>query len=67
MIVLDTHTLLWWQDESPKLSLDAQRLIESADRVGVPTACCLELATLERRGRVTFDRDVRAWLRTADR
>ena len=65
MIVLDTHALLWWQDESPDLSSNARRAIESADRVGVPTACCLELATLARRGRIGFDRDVAVWLRAA--
>jgi PIN domain nuclease of toxin-antitoxin system len=65
VIVLDTHAWLWWRDENPLLSSVARQAIEDAPRVGVPTACCLELATLERRGRLRLDRDVRSWIRAA--
>lgn len=65
MIVLDTHALLWWRDESARLSGPAQRAIATADRIGVPTACCLELATLERRGRIALDRGAATWIRSA--
>jgi PIN domain nuclease of toxin-antitoxin system len=65
VIVLDTHALLWWRDGSPRLSAAARQAIENADTVGVPTACCLELATLERRGRIALDRDARRWIRAA--
>ena len=65
MIVLDTHAWLWWRDESPLLSRAARQAIQENTRVGVPTACCLELATLERRGRLRLDRDVRGWIRAA--
>jgi PIN domain nuclease of toxin-antitoxin system len=63
--VLDTHALVWWREESRSLSRRAKRVIESADRVVVPTICCFELATLERRGRMTLDRGVSAWIRAA--
>ncbi len=65
MIVLDTHVLLWWRDGSPKLSKPARRAIDSADRIGIPTVCCLELATLERRGRIALDRGAAFWTRRA--
>lgn len=65
MIVLDTHAFLWWRDESPRLSETARMAIESAPRIGVPTACCLEIATLERRGRITLAGGARRWLRAA--
>lgn len=65
MIVLDTHALLWWRDESPRLSRKARRTIEAAERVGVPTVCCLELATLERRGRIALERGATTWIRAA--
>lgn len=65
MIVLDTHALLWWRDESPLLSTAALQAIEESDRIGVPTACCLELATLQRRGRVALGRDPGRWIRIA--
>lgn len=65
MIVLDTHALLWWRDESPKLSATARQAIAGARRIGVPTTCCLELATLERRGRIALDRGAARWIRSA--
>ena len=65
MIVLDTHAFLWWRDESPKLSPRALAAITGADRVGVPSACCLELAALERRGRIALGPDAATWIRRA--
>jgi PIN domain nuclease of toxin-antitoxin system len=65
VIVLDTHALVWWREENRNLSRRAKRVIESADRIVVPTICCFELATLERRGRMTLDRGVSAWIRAA--
>ena len=34
-------------------------------RIGVPTACCLEIATLDRRGRITLAGGATKWIRTA--
>ena len=65
MIVVDTHVFLWWRDENRRLSRHAARAIETAGRVVVPTVCCYELATLERRRRIRLDRGVNAWLRAA--
>ena len=65
MIVLDTHAFLWWRDESPRLSEPARTAIEEAGRIGVPTACCLEIATLDRRGRITLTGGATRWIRAA--
>ena len=65
MIVLDTHAFLWWRDEDPRLSAAALTAIESSDRIGVPTACCLEIATLDRRGRITLAGGATKWIRAA--
>ena len=65
MIVLDTHAFLWWRDEDPRLSAAALAAIEGADRIGVPTACCLEIATLDRRGRITLAGGATRWIRAA--
>ena len=65
MIVLDTHAFLWWRDEDPRLSAAALSTIESSDRIGVPTACCLEIATLDRRGRITLAGGATRWIRAA--
>lgn len=65
MIVLDTHALLWWLDGSRRLSKSARRHIDTASSVGVPTACCVELASLERRGRIALQGGAAAWVRAA--
>jgi PIN domain nuclease of toxin-antitoxin system len=65
VIVLDTHAFLWWRDESPRLSETARTAIEEADGIGVPTACCLEIATLDRRGRITLAGGATRWIRAA--
>jgi len=65
VIVLDTHAFLWWRDESPRLSETARTAIEEAGRIGVPTACCLEIATLDRRGRITLAGGATRWIRAA--
>jgi PIN domain nuclease of toxin-antitoxin system len=65
VIVLDTHALLWWRDGSTRLTARARAAIASADRIGVPTACCLELATLHRRRRIVLDRGPATWIRAA--
>ncbi len=65
MIVIDTHAFLWWRDENRSLSRPAARAIGTAGRVVVPTVCCYELATLERRRRIRLDRGVNAWMRAA--
>jgi len=65
MIVLDTHAFLWWRDEDPRLSEIARTEIGEARRVGVPSACCLELATLDRRGRITLAGGATRWIRAA--
>ena len=65
MIVLDTHALLWWRDGSRRLSGTARRTIEGASSIGIPTACCLELATLERRRRIVLQGGAARWIRAA--
>jgi PIN domain nuclease of toxin-antitoxin system len=65
VIVLDTHALLWWRDGNRRLPSAVRRQIETASEVGVPTACCLELASLERRGRIAFQGGAARWVRAA--
>lgn len=62
MIVLDTHVWLWWQSVSGLLSRRAREAIDRADRIAVSAASCFELAMLAARGKVSLDRDVRAWV-----
>ncbi len=65
MIVLDTHAWLWWLAEPRKLSRAARAAIDGAERVGVPTICCWEVAMLTAKRRIRLDRDVRAWIAQA--
>jgi PIN domain nuclease of toxin-antitoxin system len=65
VIVADTHVLLWWLSAPGKLSLRARDAIDRADRVGIATVSCFEVATLVVHGRVRLDRDVSTWIRQA--
>lgn len=65
MIVLDTHAWLWWQTSEDKLSSRALSEIEAADRIGVCTISCYEVARAAAHGRIRLDRDPRAWISQA--
>lgn len=65
MIVVDTHAWLWWISDPGRLSAPARGAIERADRIGVCTISCWEVATLVRRGRIELDREVGLWVRQA--
>lgn len=65
MIVVDTHTWLWWASDPAQLGRGARRVLASGKRVGVPAICCLEVATLVARGRITLDRPALDWMQDA--
>jgi len=65
VIVLDTHAWLWWLAEPSKLSRAARQAIDEADAIGVCAISAWELGMLVRRGRISLDRDVGAWIRQA--
>jgi PIN domain nuclease of toxin-antitoxin system len=65
VIVLDTHVWLWWQTTDDKLSTRARTEIESADRIGVCTVSCYEVARAARRGRIALDRAAATWIAQA--
>jgi PIN domain nuclease of toxin-antitoxin system len=56
---------LWWVSEPRRLSRPARHAIERADRIGVCSISCWEVAMLVRRGRIALDRDVHRWVRQA--
>ena len=62
MIVLDTHAWIWWASEPGTLGRVARREIDRAKRIGVPAICCLEVATLAARGRISLDRPPLQWM-----
>jgi PIN domain nuclease of toxin-antitoxin system len=65
VIVVDTHAWLWWVSEPGRLGKAARRSLEAAKRIGVPAICCLEVATLVNRGRISLDRPALEWMRDA--
>ena len=65
MIVLDTHTLVWWVTGDPTLSKKAKNAIEQAQDGGtiiVSSISAWEIALLVERERLLLSMDVRSWL-----
>ncbi len=54
--VTDTHALVWYLLDDPRLSTTARAIfadaVERAEPVGVPTICIVEIAYLTEKGRV---------------
>ena len=65
MIVLDTHTWLWWVSKPSELSRTARLRIGAESRLGVSAISCLKVATLVAKRRISLDRDTLEWLEAA--
>jgi PIN domain nuclease of toxin-antitoxin system len=65
MIVVDTHAWVWWVSDPTRLGKAARRSLDAAKRIGVPAICCLEVATLAVRGRISLDRPTLEWMHDA--
>ena len=65
MIILDTHTWIWWASEPGRLGRKAARLIRSARSVGVAAISCWEVATLAEKNRIRLDRSPLDWIEEA--
>jgi PIN domain nuclease of toxin-antitoxin system len=65
MIVLDTHTWLWWISNPELLSEPASQVIEKAVReksVHISSISSWEVAMLVQKGRLQLSMDVRDWV-----
>jgi len=65
MIVLDTHVLLWWVNDSSTLSKPARKAIDASVKTKSVHVSCIsswEIALLVERGRLRLALDVRDWL-----
>ena len=65
MIVLDTHTLIWWVSDPNALSKPAAREIDAAVQTHSVYVSCIsswEIALLVERGRLRLALDARDWL-----
>ena len=66
MILLDTHVLLWQQEDNPRLGRRAHHLIERAleeDNAAVSTITFWEVAMRVHKSQLDFLSDVAAWRR----
>lgn len=61
MILLDTHTWIWWVTRDERLSRAARRAMESETALGVSPVSCFEVARLAARGRIRLDRAPELW------
>jgi len=68
VIVLDTHVLVWWVSDPPRLSATAKRIINQTLRkrpVSVSAISVLEITTAVRRGRLALRTPIEQWLTDA--
>ena len=66
MIVLDSHIWYWWiNQEHQRLSSGMMEAIETADRVGVSSVSCFELALAHHRGRLELPMPRNEWFALA--
>ena len=61
-LLLDTHTRLWWQAGSDRLSARARRLIDAAPRLFLSAISVWELAMMVDQGVVALDRPTQIWV-----
>ncbi|MEO6861780.1 MAG: type II toxin-antitoxin system VapC family toxin [Microcoleus sp.] len=57
--VTDTHALIWYLEDSPRLGAAANRIFNECDRgeivIYIPTVCLVEIVYLQERGRISPD------------
>ena len=65
-LLLDTHVLIWTQEESPKLGPHAKILIlDDANELVISPISTLEIARLIKQNRLEIDKSIDAWLNTS--
>lgn len=68
MVLLDTHALYWWVNQTPaKLTSSQIVAIETADSLAVSVITCWEMAWLVSHGRITLRLPLAHWLDEVER
>ncbi|WP_432525516.1 type II toxin-antitoxin system VapC family toxin [Moraxella sp. ZY21109] len=57
-ILLDTHILIWYINQSNKLSQQLKELIEKANKIAISSATCFEIAWLVKHQRILLPKDM---------
>lgn len=65
MILLDTHILVWWVDNSPRLPKRIKKAIIDASKKGtifISSISVWEVAFLVNKGKITLPKNVDQWI-----
>lgn len=64
MILLDTHILIWWIDNNPRLSQRHRQIIQERqdDGLGISIYSCWEIAKLIEYGKLDLKFSIEDWL-----
>jgi PIN domain nuclease of toxin-antitoxin system len=67
MIVLDTHILIWWVQNDPRLTKKYRQLLQDHefDGLGVSIVSCWEIAKLAEKNRLVLPFPTNEWLEAA--
>lgn len=69
MILLDTHSWLWWLSDPSLLSAPAQEEIDrcmTKNAIHVSSISIWETALLVKKGRLELNRDLQSWIASAE-
>lgn len=69
MIILDTHTLVWWVTVPAKLSKGAQEIIEASNKeqILVSSISIWEICLLVKSKELKFSVDINTWINKVER
>ncbi len=70
MIILDTHSLLWWIGTPKKLSKKAQQEIEKTikkDKILISSISIWEICLLVEKGRLDLTMEIENWIQKVER
>ena len=62
MIVLDTHTLIWWVDSPQKLSKKVRKVIEEEKSILISSISTFEIYLLIKKGKLELLNNPDVWL-----
>jgi PIN domain nuclease of toxin-antitoxin system len=62
MILLDTHTWIWWVSDPSELGKKAMKALRTARRKAISAISCFEVAMLAEKGRISLSRDTLEWI-----
>jgi PIN domain nuclease of toxin-antitoxin system len=65
MIILDTHSWIWYVTESSNLSIKAIKAIQDSDICGISAISCWEVAMLVEKNRIAFSMPIENWMKLA--